>query len=76
MGIEFSTIFYSSIAGVSTILGIIMVILKQGWVLRHSHYVNSSAAGVIGDTASNLKAAPRPPRDARPAIMNRPFLNC
>jgi zinc and cadmium transporter len=47
MGIEFSTIFYSSIAGVSTILGIIMVFLKQGWVLRHSHYVNSSAAGLI-----------------------------
>jgi zinc and cadmium transporter len=47
MGVEFSIIFYSTIAGVSTILGIIMVILKQGWVLKHSHYVNSFAAGLI-----------------------------
>ena len=47
MGIEFSTIFYSTIAGVSTILGVIMVILKERWVLKHSHYVNSFAAGLI-----------------------------
>ncbi len=47
MGIEFSTIFYSTIAGLSTILGIIMVILKEKWVLKHSHYVNSFAAGLI-----------------------------
>jgi len=47
MGIEFNIIFYSSIAGLSTVLGIIMVILKQRWVLEHSHYVNSFAAGLI-----------------------------
>jgi len=47
MGIEFSTIFYSTIAGLSTIFGIIMVILKERWVLKHSHYVNSFAAGLI-----------------------------
>ena len=47
MGVEFSIIFYSSIAGVSTILGIIMVILKEGWVLKHSHYINSFASGLI-----------------------------
>ncbi len=47
MGIEFSIIFYSTIAGLSTILGIIMVILKERWVLKHSHYVNSLAAGLI-----------------------------
>ena len=47
MGVEFSIIFYSTIAGVSTVLGIIMVILKERWVLRHSHYVNSFAAGLI-----------------------------
>jgi len=47
MGIEFSIIFYSTVAGLSTILGIIMVILKERLVLKHSHYVNSFAAGLI-----------------------------
>jgi len=47
MGIEFSIILYSTIAGVSTIFGIIMVILKERWVLQHSRYVNSFAAGLI-----------------------------
>ena len=47
MGTGFSVIFYSTIAGASTILGIIMVILKERWVLKHSHYVNSFAAGLI-----------------------------
>jgi len=47
MGTELSIIFYSTIAGLSTILGIMMVTLKEGWVLRHSHYVNSFAAGLI-----------------------------
>jgi ZIP family zinc transporter/zinc and cadmium transporter len=47
MGIEFSIIFYSTIAGLSTILGIIMVIYNERWVLKHSHYVNSFAAGLI-----------------------------
>ena len=47
MGIEFSIIFYSAIAGLSTIVGIIMVIRNEKWVLQHSHYVNSFAAGLI-----------------------------
>ena len=47
MGIEFSVIFYSTIAGLSTIFGIIMVVHKEVWVLKHSHYVNSFAAGLI-----------------------------
>ncbi len=47
MGIKFSIIFYSTIAGLSTILGIIMVIYNERWVLKHSHYVNSFAAGLI-----------------------------
>jgi zinc and cadmium transporter len=47
MGIEFSIIFYSTIAGLSTILGIIMVMYKEEWVLKHSHYVNSFAAGLL-----------------------------
>ena len=44
---EFSIVFYSAIAGLSTIVGIIMVILKEEWVLKHSHPVNSFAAGLI-----------------------------
>lgn len=47
MGIEFSIIFYSTIAGLSTILGIAMVLVKERWVLKHSHYVNSFAAGLL-----------------------------
>ena len=47
MSPEFSIIFYSTLAGLSTIIGIILVILKDDWVLRHSHYVNSFAAGLI-----------------------------
>ncbi|MGD8549376.1 MAG: hypothetical protein PVJ45_07115, partial [Desulfobacterales bacterium] len=47
MGIEFNVLFYSSIAGLSTILGIIFVLLKERLVLKYSHYVNSFAAGLI-----------------------------
>lgn len=47
MGLEFNIIFYSTIAGLSTLLGIILVILKGHLVLRYSHYVNSFAAGLI-----------------------------
>jgi ZIP family zinc transporter/zinc and cadmium transporter len=47
MGIKFSIILYSTIAGLSTILGIIMVIYNERWVLKHSHYVNSFAAGLL-----------------------------
>ena len=47
MNLQFSIILYSAIAGLSTILGIIFVTLKESWVVRHSHYVNSFAAGLI-----------------------------
>jgi len=47
MAVEFNVLFYSSIAGLSTILGIILVILKEKLVLKYSHYVNSFAAGLI-----------------------------
>jgi zinc and cadmium transporter len=47
MSIEFSIIFYSTIAGLSTILGIFLVHLNNEWVLKHSHFMNSFAAGLI-----------------------------
>ncbi|MFC1868271.1 ZIP family metal transporter [Thermodesulfobacteriota bacterium] len=47
MGEGFNIIFYSTIAGLSTIVGITMVMLKEEWVLKHSHHVNSFAAGLI-----------------------------
>jgi zinc and cadmium transporter len=47
MGTGLSIIFYSTIAGLSTILGIGLVILKERWVLKHSHYVNPFTAGLI-----------------------------
>ena len=47
MGVESSIIFYSAIAGLSTILGIALVIMGEEWVIRYSHYVNSFAAGLI-----------------------------
>jgi zinc and cadmium transporter len=47
MGVELNIILYSAIAGLSTILGIIMVIINEERVVRYSHYVNSFAAGLI-----------------------------
>lgn len=47
MEASFSVIFYSTLAGFATIVGVIMVILKEEWVLKHSHMVNSFAAGLI-----------------------------
>jgi zinc and cadmium transporter len=47
MGVAFNIILYSAIAGLSTLLGIIMVIINEGRVVRYSHYVNSFAAGLI-----------------------------
>jgi len=47
MGIAFSIIFYSALAGLSTILGIAPVIMGEKWVMRYSHYVNSFAAVLI-----------------------------
>ena len=47
MGLASSIIFYSAIAGLSTMLGIALVIMGEEWVIRYSHYVNSFAAGLI-----------------------------
>ena len=47
MGLKFSIIFYSAIAGLSTVLGVVLVIFKEKLVLKYSHYVNSLAAGLI-----------------------------
>jgi len=47
MGLEFNILFYSTLAGLSTILGVVLVIFREKWVLRYSHYVNSFAAGLI-----------------------------
>ena len=47
MGQTFSIIFYSLVAGLATILGMVMVILKEEWVLRNSRHVHSFAAGLI-----------------------------
>jgi len=47
MGTEASIIVYSGIAGIATVLGIVLVMLKENWVLRHSHFANSFAAGLI-----------------------------
>ena len=47
MGQTFSIIFYSVLAGLATILGMITVILKEEWVLRNSRHVHSFAAGLI-----------------------------
>ena len=47
MGAEFNIILYSAIAGLSTLLGIALVIINEERVVRYSHYVNSFAAGLI-----------------------------
>jgi len=47
VGAEFNIMIYSTIAGLSTIVGIIMVIINEERVVRYSHYVNSFAAGLI-----------------------------
>lgn len=47
MGVESSIIFYSAIAGLSTIVGISLVLVGEAWVVRYSHWVNSFAAGLI-----------------------------
>ncbi|MFX1511251.1 MAG: ZIP family metal transporter [Promethearchaeota archaeon] len=40
-------LFYSTVAGVATLLGILMMEKKQQWAIEYSHYVNSFAAGLI-----------------------------
>jgi len=47
MGQTLSIIFYSLVAGLATILGMVMVILKEEWVVRNSRHVHSFAAGLI-----------------------------
>jgi zinc and cadmium transporter len=47
MGVAFNIIAYSTIAGLSTLLGIALVIVNEERVIRYSHYVNSFAAGLI-----------------------------
>ncbi|MBW2624569.1 MAG: ZIP family metal transporter, partial [Deltaproteobacteria bacterium] len=47
MGIEFTIMFSSIIAGFATIVGVILVIMNAKWVVKHSHFVNSFAAGLI-----------------------------
>jgi zinc and cadmium transporter len=47
MGVAFNIILYSAIAGLSTLLGIALVIINEERFVRYSHYVNSFAAGLI-----------------------------
>ena len=47
MGVAFNIMLYSAIAGLSTLLGIALVIINEERVVRYSHYVNSFAAGLI-----------------------------
>ncbi len=47
MGIEFTIMFSSIIAGFATIVGVILVIMNAKWIVKHSHFVNSFAAGLI-----------------------------
>ena len=44
---SFNTIFYSSIAGLATILGILLVLYAKDFVKKHSIYIVSFAAGVL-----------------------------
>ena len=47
MELKFNIIFYSTLAGISTVLGVALVLFKEKLVLEYSHYVNSLAAGLI-----------------------------
>lgn len=47
MNIQFSIIFYSTIAGLSIVLGVILVLLRENIILKYSHYVNSFAAWLL-----------------------------
>ncbi|MHA2224925.1 MAG: ZIP family metal transporter [Candidatus Hodarchaeales archaeon] len=44
---ELTILFYSSLAGIATLLGIYIIGRNQTWAIRNSHYVNSFAAGLI-----------------------------
>src|SRR3989304_1604016 len=42
-----NAILYSSIAGAATFAGIMLVIWRQELAVRHSHFINSFAAGAL-----------------------------
>ncbi|MFX1508128.1 MAG: ZIP family metal transporter [Promethearchaeota archaeon] len=44
---EIAILFYGTLAGLATLLGIYVIRRNQAWSLRNSHYVNSFAAGLI-----------------------------
>ncbi len=44
---EITVLFYGSLAGIATLLGIYLMRKKQEWAIKRSHYVNSFAAGLI-----------------------------
>ena len=44
---EIMVLFYGSLAGSATLLGIILMRKKQEWAIKRSQYVNSFAAGLI-----------------------------
>ena len=44
---EIAILFYGTLAGIATLLGIYVIRRNQEWALRNSHYVNSFAAGLI-----------------------------
>jgi ZIP family zinc transporter/zinc and cadmium transporter len=44
---EITVMFYGTIAGLATLLGIILMRGKQSWAIKRSQYVNSFAAGLI-----------------------------
>ncbi|MFW9990481.1 MAG: ZIP family metal transporter [Candidatus Odinarchaeota archaeon] len=46
-GQEIPILFYSTIAGLSTLVGIWLMEKKQQWAVNNSHFVNSFAAGLI-----------------------------
>ncbi|MFX0206876.1 MAG: ZIP family metal transporter [Candidatus Hodarchaeota archaeon] len=47
VGADILILFYSTLAGTATLLGILLMEKKQQWALDYSHYVNSFAAGLI-----------------------------
>lgn len=47
MGLELTIIFSSALAGLATVFGVILVQKNANWVLKHSHFVNSFAAGLL-----------------------------
>jgi ZIP family zinc transporter/zinc and cadmium transporter len=44
---QLTVIFYGSVAGLATLLGILLMRNRQEWAIKRSQYVNSFAAGLI-----------------------------